>query len=157
MKCKALHIPSLYVISITMGYMLDGWGIGVQLPASEWGFFCYGIQAISESHLGPYQMDTRGLFSQGQSSQVVKLTAFTSPYILMAWDSIKCSENFAIYLYLHHINFHENIVTCWVYVTRQITSCHIKYNKFIPLGHTFTQSTITQALPSAVSQILLLM
>jgi hypothetical protein len=44
-----------------------------------------------------------------------------------------------------------NTVTCWVYVTRQITSRRIGYSEFIPLA-----LTITQLLPSAVSQLLLL-
>jgi hypothetical protein len=44
------------------------------------------------------------------------------------------------------------------YVTRQITSRRIEYSEFIPLALTFTQFTITpQLLPSAVSQLLLLL
>jgi hypothetical protein len=43
-----------------------------------------------------------------------------------------------------------------VYVTRQITSRRIEYSEFIPLALTVTQFTISQLLPSAVSQLLLL-
>jgi hypothetical protein len=48
-------------------------------------------------------------------------------------------------------------VTCWVYVRRQITSRRIEYSEFIPLALTFTQFTILQLLPSAVSHLLLLL
>jgi hypothetical protein len=49
-----------------------------------------------------------------------------------------------------------NIVTCWVYVTRQITLRRIAYGEFIPLAHTFTPFTILQLLPSTVLQLLVL-
>jgi hypothetical protein len=49
------------------------------------------------------------------------------------------------------------IVTCWVYVTRQVTSRRIGSSEFIPLAHTFTSFTILQLLPSAVSQLLILL
>jgi hypothetical protein len=44
-------------------------------------------------------------------------------------------------------------VTSWVYVTRQVTSRRLEYSEFIALALTFTQFTISQLLPSAVSQI----
>jgi hypothetical protein len=50
-----------------------------------------------------------------------------------------------------------DIVTCWVYVTGQITSRHIECSEFIPLALTFTQFTVSQVLPSAVSQLFLLL
>jgi hypothetical protein len=43
-----------------------------------------------------------------------------------------------------------------VYVTRQITLRRIQYSEFIPLALTVTQFTISQLLPSAVSQLLIL-
>jgi hypothetical protein len=48
------------------------------------------------------------------------------------------------------------IVTCWVYVTRQVTLRRFAYSEFIPLAHTFTWFTISQLLSSAVSQLLVL-
>jgi hypothetical protein len=50
-----------------------------------------------------------------------------------------------VYIYIY-------IVTCWVYVTRQVTSRRIAYSEIITLALTFQQFTITQVLPSAVSQ-----
>jgi hypothetical protein len=54
-------------------------------------------------------------------------------------------------------HFWHQIVTCWVYVTRQITSRCLGSSEFIPLALTFIQFTITQVLPSAVSHLLLLL
>jgi hypothetical protein len=51
----------------------------------------------------------------------------------------------------------DHIVTCWVYVTRQITSRRIRYSEFIALALTFIQFTVSQLLPSAVSQLHLLL
>jgi hypothetical protein len=42
------------------------------------------------------------------------------------------------------------------YATRQITSHRLGTSEFIPLALTVTQFTVSQLLPSAVSQILLL-
>jgi hypothetical protein len=49
-----------------------------------------------------------------------------------------------------------HVLGCWVYVTRQITSRRIGYSEFITLALTTTQFTISQVLPSAISQLLLL-
>jgi hypothetical protein len=70
---------------------------------------------------------------------------------LIPWERVKYRVG------LYGIGFVPvDTVASWVYATRQITSRRIRYSEFIPLALTFTQFTISQLLPSAVSQLLIL-